>query len=188
MEARRVGLTPWFIVAVLVAGVVAAPDAHAQKAETNGDTVQVEDRQFSVSSGVRMEFFGVASPGASLRVTWTPNRLWVSLQFLAQITRWNVQYDPLTRRDHLYFGRLMAGVGRGEGPSAFVFYERGIGVIKTEPASWRGDAYRLTGIGLGVGYTVGRVTTSFDLSLGVANRSNPNLYGLIGISLQYRLF
>ncbi len=38
------------------------------------------------------------------------------------------------------------------------------------------------------GYTVGRVTTSFDLSLGVANRSNPNLYGLIGMSLQYRLF
>ena len=188
MVATRVRATPWFMVAVLAEVAVAVPGLQAQEVEPPGDSAEVEDRQFSVSPGVRLEFFGVASPGASLQVTWFPDRLWVSLEFLAQMTRWNVQYDPLTRRDHLYFGRLMAGVGRGEGPSAFVFYERGIGVIKTEPASWRGDTYRLTGIGLGVGYTVGRVTTSFDLSLGEANRSNPNLYGLIGISLQYRLF
>jgi len=104
------------------------------------------------------------------------------------MVRWNVQYDALTRRDHLYLGRLTAGVGTGEGPSAFVFYEKGKGVIRTEPASVRGDTYRLTGIGLGAGYTVESVTIMLDLSVGGANRSSPDLYGLYGISLQYRLF
>ena len=151
MGVTRVGGAPWFTAAVLVVGAVVASGVQAQKVEPPGDSTEMRDRPFSVSPGLRLEFFGVASPGASLQVTLTPDRLWFSLEFLAQMTRWNVQYDPFTRRDHLYLGRLIAGVGTGEGLSGFVFYERGIGVIKTHPASRRGKTHGLSGIGLGAG-------------------------------------
>ena len=48
----------------------------------------------------------------------------------------------------------------------------------------------MAGVGTGEGpsYTAGRVTTTFDLSVGVENRSDPYFYSLYGISLRYRLF
>lgn len=184
----RVGGTQWFVAAALAAGTVAAPNLQAQEAELPVDTAAMRDRPFIVSLGLRLEFVGLASPGASLQMTLIPGRLWFSLEFLAQMIRWNVQYDPHTRRDHLYLGRLVAGVGKGEGLSVFVFHERGAGVIRTHPESWRGRTYDLSGIGLGAGYTVGRVTTAFDLSLGGENRSSGSLYVGLGISLRLGLF
>ncbi len=188
MNVTRVGGVPWFVAAVLVAGAVAAPGVQAQKVEPPVDSTEVRDGPFSVSLGLRLEFLGVASPGASLQMTLTGGRLWFSLEFLARMIRWNVQYDPHTRRDHRYSARLIAGVGTGEGPSAFVLYERGTATIKTHPEYWRGRTYGFSGIGLGTGYTVGRVTATFELSLGVSNRASGALYGSLGMSLRLRLF
>ena len=189
MDMTRTVGAPWLMAAMLTAGAVAAPGLQSQEVDSAGDSDETGDRLFSVSAGARLELFGVASPGASLRATWAaPKWVWFSLELLAQMVRWNVQYDALTRRDHLYLGRLAAGIGTGEGPSAFVFYEKGEGVIRTEPAFARGDTYRLTGIGLGAGYTFERVTIMLDLSVGGGNRSSPDLYALYGMSLRYRLF
>ncbi len=102
--------------------------------------------------------------------------------------RWNVQYDDKTRRDHLYLGRLKLGFGHGCGPIFSAYFEKGTGVIKTEPADSRGETYRLTGMGLELGYTAGRVTYSLEVSLGEANRYNPDLYGLLGAAVQFRAF
>lgn len=152
------------------------------------DSTEVRNRSFGVSLGARLDFVGVASPGLSGQMIVIPGRMWVSLGFLAQMIRWTVQYDPHTRRDHLLLGRVGAGVGTGEGPSLFAFFEAGTGTIRTHPESWRGKRYDLTGIGLGAGYTAGRVTATLDLSVGEANRNNPDLYGLLGISLRWHLF
>lgn len=184
----RTGGAPWFAAAVLVAGAVATPGVQAQEVELPVDSAGMRDGPFSMSLGLRLELVGVESPGASLRMTLTPDRVWFSLEFLAQMIRWNVQYDPHTRRDHVYFGRAAAGVGTGEGLSGFVFYERGVAVIKTHPESWRGRTYDVSGIGLGVGYTVRRATFGLELSVGGANRSSGSLYGSLAVSVRFRLF
>ena len=205
MGLKRVGGTQWFVAAVVAAGAVAAPGMQAQEVELRVDSSEVKERPLSVSLGLRLEFWEVTSPGASLQVTLTPGRLWFSLEFLAQMVRWNVRYDPYTRRDHVYLGRLSAGVGTGEGPSLFLFYEKGTGVAKTHLESRRrrgwtgGRIYGLNGIGLGTGYTAGRVTATLDVSLGVSSSpiespSDPfrakseSLYGLFGASVRFRLF
>ncbi|MDE2796085.1 MAG: hypothetical protein OXL34_14795 [Gemmatimonadota bacterium] len=205
MNVTRVGGAPWFVAALLVTGAVAAPGMQAQEAELRVDSTEVKERPLSVSLGLRLEFWEVTSPGASLQVTLTPGRLWFSLGFLAQMVRWNVRYDPYTLRDHAYLGRLSAGVGTGEGPSLFLFYEKGTGVVKTHLETRRrrgwtgGSTYGLSGIGLGTGYTAGRVTATLDLSLGVSSSpiespsdpfgaNNESLYGLFGASVRFRLF
>lgn len=50
-----------------------------------------------------------------------------------------------------------------------------------------GTTYNLTGFGLGLGWTVRRVTASVEVVLGEADRSDPDLYGHLGVSLQYRI-
>ena len=188
MNVTRVGGAPWFVAAVLVAGAVATPGVQAQEVELQVDSTKVRERPLSVSLGLRLEFVGVESPGASVQVTLTPGRLWFSLEYLAQMVRWRVQYDPHTRRDHVHFGRLVAGGGTGDGPILFVFYERGVATIKTHPESWRGRTYDLSGIGLGAGYTARRVTAALEFSVGGANRSSGSLYASLGASLRFRLF
>lgn len=189
MGLTRVGGPPWFVAAVLAAGTVAAPNLQAQEVELPVDSTETRERPFSVSLGLRLELMGVASPGASVGMTLTPGRgLWFSAEYLAQMVRWRVQYDPHTRRDHVHFGRLVAGVGTGDGPILFVFYERGAATIKTHPESWRGRTYDMSGIGLGAGYTARRVTATLDLSIGGANRSSGSLYASLGASLRFRLF
>lgn len=189
MEPRRVALTPRFIVAVLVAGVVPAPGLRAQEVEPLPDGATDEGPRVGVLVGMRAELLGLVSPGASVDLVLdSPNRpIWLSVQLLAQMIRWNVQYDPLSRRDHIYVGRVRLGLGRRRGPRIYALAEKGIGVIMTEPASWRGRTYNLTGVGLGVGLAGERFTTSFELVIGEANRSSWSLYGGLGVSLQYRL-
>lgn len=205
MNMTRFGGAPWFVAAAMTAGAVAAPNLQAQELELPVDATEVKERPLSVSLGLRLEFWEVTSPGAIVQVTLTPGRLWFSLEFLAQIVRWNVRYDPYTLRDHAYLARLSAGVGRGEGPSLFLFYEKGTGVAKTHLESRRrrgwtgGSPYGLSGIGLGTGYTAGRVTATLDVSLGVSSSRiespsdpfgarNESLYGLFGASVRFRLF
>ena len=144
--------------------------------------------QLGVLAGMRIEWLGVASPGASLDLMLdSPNRLpWLSLQFLAQMVRWNVQYDSKTRRDHVYWGRVRLGLGRRPGLRVYALFEKGTAVIKTEPEDWRGRTYSLTGVGLGAGLATDRFTTSFEAVAGVANRSSGSLYLSLGLSLQYR--
>lgn len=123
-----------------------------------------------------------------------PGRVWFSMSFIAQMRRWNVQYGPHTRRDQV-LRRYAIGVGTDDGPSAFVFLEGGTARIETHPATMRGKTYGLFGIGMGAGYTVGRVTATVDLSHGETRRrryppqSYPvDLYTILGTSLRWRLF
>ena len=192
----RGGGAPWLVAAVLAAGAVAAPNLQAQEGEPSVDSTEVRERPLSVSLGLRLEFLGLASPGASLQMTLNPGRLWFSLEYLAQMMRWKTNRSPCdgrhdlhTRRDHVHIGRLVAGVGRGGGPSAFVFYERGAGATKTCRGSLRQHTYGLRGVGLGAGYTAGRVTAALDFSLGEELKTpSPYLYGLFGISVRIGLF
>lgn len=139
--------------------------------------------------GARLEFRGAASPGVigQLTVSPRPGRVWFSMGFIAQMRRWT---DPHTRRDQVFLRRYAIGFGTDGGPSAFVFLEGGTGRIETHPDTVRGMTYGLFGIGLGAGYTVGRVTATVDLSHYVTRRSfpPPDLYTIWAVSLQWRLF
>ena len=189
MGRSTVGATPWLIVAGVAFGAVAAPDLQAQEVEPTLEGATAEEPRFDLRVGLRGELYGVPSPGVSVDLVINGSRspVWASLQFLAQMVRWNVQYDDLTRRDHYYIGRVRLGLGRGDGPSIYGLFEKGFGVVMTDRASWLGRVYNLTGIGLGAGLTVRRVTVSFEVVIGAANRSSPDLYGGLGLSLQYRL-
>ena len=101
--------------------------------------------------------------------------------------RWNVQYDSKTRRDHLYLGRVRLGLGTREGPSIYALFENGTGTIKADHENWLGRTYNLTGVGLGVGLTVSRITSLLEAVLGGADRADPGVYLSLGLSLQYRL-
>lgn len=195
---RQRSVSVVFVAAVIAAGSIAAPCAKAQEVEPQADTTEVGDWFSVLSLGARLVFGDVASPGVSGQLTGVQlgSSWWVSMSFLAQMARWTVQYDPHTRRDYLYLYRYAIGVGTDEGPSAFVFVEGGKGV-ETSPDSLRGRPYDMFGIGLGVGYTVGRVTATVDLSHGSlsygAGSPCPNcrpydLYTLLGVSLQWRVF
>lgn len=195
MRVTRVGGSQWFLALVLVAGAVAAPTLQAQEMELPVDTTAVREQPDILSLGLRLELVGLASPGAILRMTLIPGRMWLSLEYLAQMMRTETKigcsgrHDPHARRYHLHIGRLVAGVGRGEGPSAFVFFESGAGVIKTRCEPERENTHGLSGVGLGAGYTAGRVTAALDLSVGAErNVPSPYFYRLLGISLRFRLF
>ena len=190
MGWSRVGVTSCLIVAGLATGPLAAPDLQAQEVEPPLEGTKVEEPRFDLRVGLRGELHGVPSPGVSVDLALNGSRspVWVSVQYLAQMVRWNVQYDDLTRRDHYHLGRVRLGLGRGEGPSIYGLFEKGFGVIMMDRPSWRGRSYDLTGMGLGAGLTVRRVTVSFEVVLGVADRSSPDLYGGLGLALQYRLW
>ena len=180
----------------MASGSVAAPCAQAQEVEPQADSMAMRDF-FIVSLGARLEIRGVASPGVIGQLTFTPGpgRVWFAMSFLAQMRRWTVQDDPHTRHDQVFLRRYAIGVGTDGGPSAFVFLEGGTGRIETSPAAMRGTTYGLSGIGMGAGYTVGRVTATVDLSHGETRRrhyapqSYPwDLYTILGASLRWRLF
>ncbi len=178
------------IVAAMVAWALVAPGLQAQEADSLPVVAAQDGPQVGVLVGMRIQWVGVASPGANLDLMVDlPNRpIWVSLQFLAQIIRWNVQYDSTTRRDHLYLGRVRLGLGTREGPSIYALFENGTGTIKADDENrLLGKTYNLTGVGLGVGLTVSRITSSLEAVLGGADRADPGIYIHLGLSLQYRL-
>lgn len=180
------------VIAALVAATAAAPGAGGQTPPPAPDPDESVERKFSVSPGFRMELNGRASPGGSLRFTWylpdpTP---WFALQFHGQMSQRKPEYN-VTRRDDLYFGRLLTGYGRDDGPSAFAFLDFGRGTVKREDNAHEvGESYRLWGIGLGVGYTLWKVSVTFDASVGGANRLLKDRKGRssLGASLQYRIY
>ena len=184
-----------FVAAVMAVGPVVVPCAQAQEVEPPVDSTTMSDL-FVVSIGARLEIRGVASPGVTGQLTFTPGpgQVWFSMSFLAQMRRWTVQYDPHTRRDQIFLRRYVIGAGTDGGPSAFLFFEWGTGRVETYPESLRGKSYDLIGVGLGAGYTVGRVTAAVDLSHGETRRKYPppsypaDLYTILGVSIRWRLF
>lgn len=182
-------MTRWFIVAAMAAVAMPVSGIHAQEADSlPPESASEGGPQLGVLVGVHYSFTRVPSPGASLDLVLdSPNRLpWLSLQFLAQMVRWTVQYDPLTRRDHNYLGRVRLGLGRRPGVAVYALFEKGTAVIKTEPEYWRGRTYDKTGIGVGAAAGTSRFTTSLELRVGEANRASGSLYGSIDLVLQYR--
>ena len=173
----------------LAVGALAASVLEAQEVSREPVGSTEDGPPLDVLVGLRGEFVGLFSPGANLDfvVRFTDSAAWASVGFLAQMIRWNVQYDRETRRDHLYLGRVRLGLGQGEGPIVYGLFEYGTGVIRTEPESDRGDTYNVSGLGLGVGWTVGRMTISTEAVLGLADRGDPDLRGSLGVSFQYRI-
>ena len=138
---------------------------------------------------MRGEFTGLTSPGASLDLVLHAAEapIWMSAQFLAQVTRWNVDYYDVVRRNRRYSGRIRLGYGRRQGPSVYALVERGRGVIEA-PDIWHGDTYSVVAGGLGVGWTIGRVTASVEGGIGRRTRYRPHHHHSLGVSLQYHLF
>ena len=189
IAVTRIGVMPGPLVATLMAGMIVAPGLSGQEVESLPNARAAEGPQFGVLVGLRGDLVGVPSPGASLDLVLDSPEgpIWMSLQFLAQMIRWNVQGDPRTRRDHIFVGRFRLGHGARWGPRFYGLFEKGIGVIMTEPAPSRGDTYDLAGFGVGGEETDGRFTVSLELVIGVANRSTPWFYGHGGVAVQYRL-
>ena len=185
------GVKPWLAVMILAGSATVVPQLRAQELDRDPARggVAVESSQFGVLVGVRGEFAGLTSPGASLDLVLNaPNSpVWMSLQFLAQMTRWNVDFYDEVRRNRSYSGRVRLGLGRRQGPSVYALFERGAGTI-VAPDVWQGDTYSLVAGGLGVGWTVGRVTASVEGGLGNRTRYRSERYHSLGVSLQYHLF
>lgn len=131
-------------IVALAAGALTASVLEAQEVSRERDGSTEEGPPLDVLVGMRGELVGLFSPGAHLDVVvrFPDSAAWVSMGFLAQMIRWNVQYDHKTRRDHQYLGRVRLGLGQGEGPIIYGLLEYGTGVIKTEPESMRGDTYK----------------------------------------------
>lgn len=184
------GVNPWLVVAVLAGSTTVVPQLKAQELDADpprgGETV--ESSQFGVLVGMRGEFTGLTSPGASLDLVLnardTP--VWMSLQFLAQMTRSHVEIFDEVRRNHRYSGRIRIGYGRRQGLAAYAYFERGTGTILT-PDIWQGDTYSMLAGGLGVGWTIGRVTASVEGGLGNRTSNRSERYRSLGVSLQYHL-
>ena len=178
-----------FGIVVLAAGALTASVLEAQEVSRERDGSTEGGPLPDVVVGMRGELVGLFSPGASLDVVvrFPDTAAWASMGFLAQMVRWDVQYDSKTRRDHQYLGRVRLGLGQGEGPIIYGLVEYGTGVIKTEPESMRGDRYNVTGLGLGVGWTVRRMTISTEAAVGSEDRADPSARISLGVSLQYRI-
>jgi len=179
MEWRgaRVGIV------ALALGALTASALEAQ--EVNRE----HDGSTDVLVGMRAELGRLFSPGANLDVVarFPDSAAWASMGLLAQMIRWNVQSDRKTRRDHQYLGRIRVGLGQGEGPIIYGLLEYGIGVIATEPESKRGDTYNVSGFGMGLGWTVGRMTISTEAAVGTTDRADPSARISLGLSFQYRI-
>ena len=193
MYRKGNGATAWLVVLVLAGSGVVTPGARAQELESEGgrDGETAETSQFSVLVGMRGEFTGMASPGTTLDLVLNAPHLpiWVSLQFLAQMTRWHVDLFDQVRRNYVYSGRIRMGLGGRQGPGAYALFERGRGTILT-PDAWDGDTYSVVAAGLGVAWTIGRVTASFEGGLGTRRRFKSRWtarHGSLAMSLQYQL-
>ena len=188
MDRTGNGVKPWLMVAVL-AGAVTAPRVEAQELARGGEAQA--SSQFGVLVGMRGEFTGLASPGASLDLVLNAPQtpVWVSLQFLAQKTRWNVDFYDEVRRNSSYSGRMRIGYGGRQGPSVYALLERGWGTIEA-PDIWEGDSYSVVAAGLGVGWTIGRLTASVEGGRGRRTRfrHKPQRHHSLGVGLQYHLF
>lgn len=184
------GMKPWLMIAALAGGGAVAPQLHAQESDAEpalaGETP--ESSQLVVLAGVRGEFTGLTSPGASLDLVLNaPNTpIWMSLQFLVQMSRWNVEFLEKVRRNHAYSGRIRIGYGKRRGPRVYALFERGTGTILT-PEIWQGRTYSLVAGGLGVGWTIGRVTASVEGGIGNRTRYISERHRSLGVSLQYHL-
>lgn len=97
------------VICALALGALApaATVLEAQESNPEGEGATAEGPRVGMLVGARADLLGLLSPGANLdvRVGFPGRPAWVSLQFLAQMIRWNVQNDSDTRRDHLYLVR-----------------------------------------------------------------------------------
>ena len=193
MDRTGNGVKPWLTVVVFAGGLVTAPRVQAQELALDParDGEAQGSSQFGVLVGMRGEFTGLASPGASLDLVLNAPQtpIWVSLQFLAQKTRWNVDFYDEVRRNSSYSGRMRIGYGRRQGPSVYALLERGWGTIDA-PDIWHGDSYSVVAGGLGVGWTIGRLTASVEGGLGRRTRfrHKPKRHHSLGVGFQYHLF
>ncbi|MDE2763286.1 MAG: hypothetical protein OXQ94_05535 [Gemmatimonadota bacterium] len=196
IRTSRTGTVLPFMAVLMLAGGVAAAGLQAQERVATDDATYDQDGGFEAFAGARMVLKDVASPGGSVQVTWhipqpvPPLSLpmpWISAQFVVQMIE---KYVPrATERDLLYFGRFMSGYGRGPGLSGFAFIEAGRGVIKRDAQPFVIDqTYGLWGIGLGLGYTLWRFSTTLEASVGGSGRLGSQNRNSYGVSLQYRVF
>ena len=90
-------------IVALAAGALTAFVLEAQEVTRERDGSTEEGPLLDVLVGVRGELGELFSPGANLDVVvrFPDSAAWASMGFLAQMIRWNVQYDHRTRRDHL---------------------------------------------------------------------------------------
>ena len=175
----RIGVMPWPLLATLVAIAVVAPGLPAQEVDPLQDGLAAKGPRFGVFVGVRGELTGlVPSPGASLDLVWNDAKqpIWVSVQLLAQMLRWKSDDRPPTGHD-IFLGRLRLGLGKRQGPSIYELYEKGRGTIRKGPS--RGNGFDLAGVGLGVGWTAGRVSTSAEATIGTQGGYQTSSPGLV---------
>lgn len=174
-----------FVPAALIAAAFLTPGLQGQ---------EQEEDPFSVMAGVRLEFYGLLTPGASVQLNWDPPAqmsTWLGAQLRAQVIRFNI--DPQgpnsdkVRRDYHVAARLKGGFGRGDGPLFYGFAEAGVGMIGTEPEVKRGDMYLLSGIGVGAGITLLPITFAIEGTLGTADRPSSDLMDSFVMTLQYHL-
>ena len=87
----------------LAVGALTTSVLEAQEVSLEHDGSSEEGPPLDVLVGVRGELGELFSPGANLDVVvrFPDSAAWASMGFLAQMIRWNVQYDHRTRRDHL---------------------------------------------------------------------------------------
>ena len=182
-----------YVVAALVAAATLTPGLRAQEPETAG-AVQAEETPFHLLAGVRVEFYGVLSPGASIQLNWEPpaqRATWLGMQLHAQMIQFyvdeQIENSELVRRDYHLGARFRAGFGRGDGPIFYGFAEGGVGVIGTQPEAKRGDVYLLSGAGAGAGLTLLPFTFAVEATLGRADRPSSELMDSFVMTLSYHL-
>ena len=97
-----------FGIVALAVGALTASVLEAQQVSRERDGSTEEGPPLDVLVGMRGELVGLFSPRANLDVVvrFPDSAAWASMGFLAQVVRWNVQYDHKTRRDHQYLGRV----------------------------------------------------------------------------------
>ncbi len=183
----RIGVITWSGVVALLPIMITAGVLRAQEVELAHDGSADAGPRLGLLAGLRWEVSGVPSPGINLDVILdsAERPVWLSVQVLAQMVRWNVRGDTRTIRDHWYLGRVRLGFGKR--PRVYALYQIGTGVIKTDSQVRRGDTYDLRGTGLGVGLSVDRFTVSLEAVLGGDNRADPWLHVSKGVLLQYRV-
>ena len=182
-----------YVVAGLVAAATFTSGLQAQEPET-ADGVQAAESPFHLLAGVRVEYYGVLSPGASIQLNWEPpaqKATWLGMHLHAQMIQFyvdeQIENSELVRRDYHLAARLRAGFGRDDGPIFYGFAEGGVGVIGTQPEAKRGDVYLLSGVGAGAGLTLLPFTFAVEGTLGRADRPSPELMDSFVMTLSYRL-
>lgn len=178
------------VLAVLVAAAVVVPGAAGQPPPPAPEATAGGDRPFSILPGFRMEFRNETSLGGSLQfIYYLPSPSpWLSLQMHGQASRWKEEHN-ITLHDNLYFGRLMGGYGRGDGPSVFAFLDLGKGTVERNNNAFEvGDSFTMWGIGLGVGLSMWGITAKLDASTGGARKLKAESRNTVAATLQYRIY